>query len=209
MVAKRAQSTILLCLLSIGKSFSRVTFPCEDSNEMFASGGTSEEGGLLVQSSCSDADMDLSLCEKPEFQENCRFTCNTCCVDHNGKFDIAQGTDDPGKFRTCKKVQKKPHLCRRDVVRENCPVTCDVCPCTDTIGKFNFNEDKLTSCYNARKNPTRCRNPLFQEKCPGKLNIYSLFEYNDEDDERSSILLLCLIIVCYHISRNMWNVQRM
>jgi hypothetical protein len=100
------------------------------------------------------------------FQVNCAATCNTCCVDHPALFDIAQGSAEPGKMRSCDMIKDKPHLCNKETVKKFCPMSCNLCPCRDERGIFDFNESQLTSCYSVRKSPIRCRNQLFQEKCP-------------------------------------------
>lgn len=149
----------ILCFLCVGKSFSSLIYPCEDVEEEFHTGNNTVQN-------CGHAQSNRAECEKNVFQVNCAATCNTCCVDHPALFDIAQGSAEPGKMRSCDMIKDKPHLCNKETVKKFCPMSCNLCPCRDERGIFDFNESQLTSCYSVRKSPIRCRNQLFQEKCP-------------------------------------------
>ena len=144
----------ILCFLCVGKSFSSLIYPCEDVEEEFHTGNNTVQN-------CGHAQSNRAECEKNVFQVNCAATCNTCCVDHPALFDIAQGSAEPGKMRSCDMIKDKPHLCNKETVKKFCPMSCNLCPCRDERGIFDFNESQLTSCYSVRK---------FQVNCPSTCN---------------------------------------
>ena len=58
--------------------------PCKDNEHGF------DLPNNLGTSACGFAHFNPSTCDSPVYNENCPYTCNNCCGDHEGLFDSSE-----------------------------------------------------------------------------------------------------------------------